>query len=94
MCTCTDAAVSRSRARYPVHWFFRRSRSRSSEPGKFRQSPFQGFALGIEGPLGRRRNRDVSSLGKNQSESLQTFQATGFALTLPARPAGPELPLE
>jgi hypothetical protein len=37
------------------------------------QSMFQDFTLRIEGLLGRWRNRDVSSLGKNQSKSLQTI---------------------
>jgi hypothetical protein len=32
---------------------------------------FQGFALGIESLQGRWWDRDVSSLGKNQTESLQ-----------------------
>jgi hypothetical protein len=38
----------------------------------FRQSMFQNFALGIKGLLGRWRDRDVSSLGKNRAEPLHS----------------------
>jgi hypothetical protein len=40
-------------------------------PKRFRQSMFQGLALGIKGLLSRWRNRNVSSLRKDQSESLE-----------------------
>jgi hypothetical protein len=46
-----------------------------ANPEGFRQGTFQGFALGIEGPLGRRRDREVCSLGENRAESLQSIPA-------------------
>jgi len=41
---------------------------------------FQDFALGIKGLLGRWRNRNVSSLGKNQAEPLQNIPSAQPAL--------------
>jgi hypothetical protein len=41
---------------------------------------FQGFALRIECLLGRWRNRNISSLGKNQAEHLQDIRSPQPAL--------------
>jgi hypothetical protein len=51
-----------------------------ANPEGFRQGMFQSFALGIEGPLSRRRNRNVSGVGKNQAESLQDIPSAQPAL--------------
>jgi hypothetical protein len=51
-----------------------------SNPEGFRQSVLQNFAFGIEGLLGRWRNRDVSSLGENRSKSLQNIPSAQPAL--------------
>src|ERR1700692_3273108 len=49
-------------------------------PEGFRQSVFQDFALGIEGLLGRWRDRNVSSLGKNRAKFLEDVPSAQPAL--------------
>jgi hypothetical protein len=51
-----------------------------ADPERFPQGMFQDFALGIEGLLGRGRNRNVASVGKNQTESLQDIPSAQPAL--------------
>jgi hypothetical protein len=51
-----------------------------ASPEGFRQGMFQGFALGIEGLLGRWRNRHVSVVGENQAKSLQDIPSAQPAL--------------
>ena len=51
-----------------------------ANPEGFLHSMFQGFALGIEGLLGRWRDRDVSSLGENLPEFLQNIPSAEPAL--------------
>jgi hypothetical protein len=46
-----------------------------ANPESFRDGMFQGFALSIEGLLGRRWSRNVSGVEENQTESLQDIQA-------------------
>jgi hypothetical protein len=54
-----------------------------ANPEGFCQSVFQGFALSIEGLLGRWRNRNVSGVGENQAKSLQNIPTAQPALCGP-----------
>ncbi len=51
-----------------------------ANPEGFRQGMFQGFTLGIEGLLGRGRNRNVAGVGENQAKSLQDIPSAQPAL--------------
>jgi hypothetical protein len=46
-----------------------------TNPEGFRQGMLQGFALGIEGLLGRGRNCKVSGVGETKRSLCKTFQA-------------------